>query len=582
MNEKKTCKYRYGIKIVNERISGSKGHACHVRMAMDDLLNAASQDGYEMQSETERSDAFRRKGKKMYRILIVDDEKIERNGIAFLLRQMKGEFEVSEAANGRQALDYLQKEDVDILLTDIRMPFMDGIELISKISEQKGGKSPLKIMIFSGYNEFDYAKSAVHYGVSEYILKPVDPEEFQASMKRVLREIDAIRADSLLKERSLSFMKEHLLYELLNGVTEEELVRMSSGLVDIQAFHAYRRMMLLEMNEEFFGVAGDAFEKELKSILPDTYQYLNLNLTQSVLLFPEQNHLIDWRSLAQQIYEKIKEVFGKECYIGVSGEIKDGTQISSVLDELERMVEYKFCQPETHIYSQINRQNPLMSAEEDDAMLKWIRQDLENKNIRAVREHFQKLCQKYRSLSQFSQIYMKFLFSNILKLLYDHTQGITEKELNESMEALYRATDLYKPMEIAEAMIERTAEEFAKSSGTVRREMETVKRYIHNHYSEDLSVDLMAEQVYMAPSYLSALFKKETGENISKYIKNYRMKKAKELLEDTHEKIVNVSVAVGYPNVSYFCQSFREYFGVSPQKFRSKGGKNEAVLERTE
>lgn len=528
------------------------------------------------------AEAFRGKDKNMYRILIVDDEKIERNGIAFLLKQMNCEFEVAEASNGRQALEYLRNRKVDILLTDIRMPFMDGIELISKVTQDRGIKSSMKIMIFSGYNEFDYAKSAVHYGVSDYILKPVDPEEFQESMKRVVKEIEVMRAEHLLKERSICFMKEHILYELLNGASEAELKEMACGMVDISCIHEYRRMLLLEFNEEFFGMVGEEFEKELKAFIPCAYQYLNLNLTQSVLLFPSAESHMDWRKLAEQIFERIRKAFGKECYIGVSGEIKDSSQIASVLDELETIVEYKFCQPETHVYFQVNRENPLLSAEEDDALLKWIRQDLEIKNIRGVREHYQQLCDKYRNLSQFSQIYMKFLFSNILKLLYDHTHSIDEKEFNQEMEALYRATDLYKPMEIVGTLIERAAKEFADSSVTIRREMETVKRYIHDHYSEDLSVDLMAEQVYMAPSYLSALFKKETGENISKYIKNYRMKKAKELLEGTHEKIVNVSIAVGYPNVSYFCQSFREYFGVSPQKFRSKGGGNGAIIEGTE
>ena len=79
----------------------------------------------------------------------------------------------------------------------------------------------------------------------------------------------------------------------------------------------------------------------------------------------------------------------------------------------------------------------------------------------------------------------------------------------------------------------------------------------------------LAEMVYMAPSYLSCVFKKETGQNLSKFIKSVRMEKAKEMLDNTHMKIVNISAEVGYPNVSYFCQSFREYYGISPQKFRS-------------
>ena len=102
-------------------------------------------------------------------------------------------------------------------------------------------------------------------------------------------------------------------------------------------------------------------------------------------------------------------------------------------------------------------------------------------------------------------------------------------------------------------------------------EVQDVIRYVYNHYNLDLGVESLANAVNLAPSYLSHIFKKETGENLGKFIKRVRMEKAKEMLETTHEKIVTIAVAVGYSNVSYFCQSFREYYGLSPQKYRSKG-----------
>ena len=97
--------------------------------------------------------------------------------------------------------------------------------------------------------------------------------------------------------------------------------------------------------------------------------------------------------------------------------------------------------------------------------------------------------------------------------------------------------------------------------------MEAVKRYIAAHYGEEMSVERLSELVYMAPSYLSSVFKKETGQNLNRFIKSVRMEKAKELLEQTMMKIVDISTACGYPNVSYF----REYYGISPQKFRESG-----------
>lgn len=123
----------------------------------------------------------------MYTILIVDDEKIERNGIKFLLKKQAEPFEIYEAPNGKAALEQLcsmrnQGKKIDILLTDVKMPFMDGIELIGAAKEEG---FTLKTIIFSGYNEFEYAKLAVRLGVSDYILKPVNPQEFAQTIEKV-------------------------------------------------------------------------------------------------------------------------------------------------------------------------------------------------------------------------------------------------------------------------------------------------------------------------------------------------------------------------------------------------------------
>ena len=112
----------------------------------------------------------------MYTYLIVDDEMIERKGIRMLLSRMNIRENILEASNGEEALEVFEKEKIDVLLTDINMPFMDGIELLSRIHEEYPGT---ETVIFSGYDEFSYAKKAISYGVSAYILKPVNPEEFE-------------------------------------------------------------------------------------------------------------------------------------------------------------------------------------------------------------------------------------------------------------------------------------------------------------------------------------------------------------------------------------------------------------------
>ena len=188
-----------------------------------------------------------------------------------------------------------------------------------------------------------------------------------------------------------------------------------------------------------------------------------------------------------------------------------------------------------------------------------------------MREHCARLFLNYSKKTGFSQMYVKFVFASLLKMLYEAMPEKTERDLDEEMDLLYRASDLEGLREIAEQNVALLEKKLKKDGSNLHREVETVKRYIRTHYGEELSVEVLAEKVYMAPSYLSALFKKETGQNLSKYIKACRMERAREMLEDTHEKIGAISEKVGYPNVSYFCQSFREYYGVSPQKYRGNG-----------
>ena len=130
----------------------------------------------------------------MYTYLIVDDEMIERKGIRMLLSRMNIRENILEASNGEEALEVFEKEKIDVLLTDINMPFMDGIELLSRIHEAYPGT---ETVIFSGYDEFSYAKKAISYGVFAYILKPVNPEEFE----KVVGEITEKLAKSEREEK---------------------------------------------------------------------------------------------------------------------------------------------------------------------------------------------------------------------------------------------------------------------------------------------------------------------------------------------------------------------------------------------
>lgn len=498
----------------------------------------------------------------MYRILIVDDEKIERKGIRFLLGQMEQKFEIEEAVNGKEALEWLQSHEADILMTDVKMPFMNGIELLEHVARLFPG---MKKIVFSGYGEFEYARQAMRFGVAEYILKPVDPAEFKGAMSKILKDLDGSR-------QSTVFFKEYVLNAILNGTAPEELEKKAEGCFSMDFLDSYRRMMLLELGTDFFGSGDGELVGELMQCSGTDFDYLNLNPQQSILFFKEDAD--NWRDLAGRINAVIQDRCGRnnKSYTAVSSYLRGRDQITDRYQELELLMENRFYGLESRVYM---AENEAESAEDvrldDDTLLKQMKQDIRTNDIISLKEHCERLFHNYGRNVGFSQIYVKFIFSSLLKLLYGAIPEKTEKELNAEMENLYRAADLDGIRSIIEKNISLLEQKMQKDAGSVHREVETVKRYIYGHFGEELSIELLAEQVYMAPSYLSTVFKKETGQNLSKFIKAFRMEKAKELLEGTHEKIVGISEKVGYPNVSYFCQSFREYFGVSPQKYRDKG-----------
>ncbi len=503
----------------------------------------------------------------MYKILVVDDEKIERNGIRFLLKQMNFELEIVEAENGKKAVELLKTQAVDILLTDIKMPFMDGMELIEEVRPLY---PEMMIIIFSGYSDFEYAKNAMKYDVKDYILKPVEPAEFKNTLRKVMGELKEKRQQKLFKDMSQTFMEEHLLYSLVNGSTLSELSGEQGELLESYAIARFHQIVLLEFNEEFFGKNDNDLLPLVQAVLGEGVRYLNLNPQQSIILLEEVLGE-DGRSKAVALYEKLKSKYSPKFYIGVSEEFSGAENIYPQMEALEQVMENKFFLTGNHVFLVAENQVEYVQQMDDNTLFKQMRQDIKMKDIPALRNHFGFVCERYTDKTNYSQVYVKFIFSNFLKDFYDALPESERNEVTREIEKLYKATTFKEVRDIVNQNIHRLEKAFHANPQMTHREIEVVKQYIYDHYKEEISIDMLARLVYMAPSYLSAVFKKEVGQNLSKFIKEYRMGKAKDMLENTHMKIVQVSEAVGYPNVSYFCQSFREFFGISPQKFRNQG-----------
>lgn len=508
----------------------------------------------------------------MLRILIVDDEFIERDGIIFLINKFYFDLDIKECSDGEEALEYIKENPVDILFTDVKMPFMDGLEL------SKNAKvlyPDLKIVIFSGFGEFEYAKKAISLGVSDYILKPINQLEFKKTIEKAIEEVEEDKREKQKKALRSFSEKEHVLLKIIGGTPIEDL-KGKFGFDDfINFINQYKRMILMEFNNDFFNNHQE-FINEIQNNIGIKTDYLNLNPQQSIFFLFESIDESILKNICMKIHDKVMKDFDVNCYLAISKLLTSPYMISEEYLNIEQIMEQRFFISNNYVFSR-NSEIQLESTDEkfDNTMLKNIEHDIKVKDVHSLRKHVDFLIRKFSSKNTFSQIYVKYILSNIYQNIYQEIQKVSEIDLNEKIDKIYFCRTIQEISNILDNIIDRMEKQFTKESFNNRHEIELVKSYIINHYGDDLSLEILAEHVYMTPSYLSSIFKKETGMGINSFIKNYRMEKAKDMIENTNIKIKKIGNLVGYSNTSYFCQSFKEFYGLTPEKYRQRDEDNE-------
>ncbi|BFH68421.1 DNA-binding response regulator [Paenibacillus dendritiformis] len=502
----------------------------------------------------------------MLTILIADDQQEEREGIAFLIEELQFPLKVELAENGKKALEFLRRQSADILFTDVKMPLMDGLQLAGQALQLR---PQMKVILFSGFAEFEYAKTAISLGVSDYLLKPIDVDAFQETMHKVIEDITIQKQEDEASKMRKAYVKKHVLFTLVNGVGAPPSLKGAS--LDLPA--AYDRMLLLEFEKNFFEHAGAGFEGYVLSLLETPADYINLNGYQSLLLFPEAkcSSGLSYRDMAQRIHERILTTFNSVCYIALYESPTAMEALPAGLDQLEQLMEHRFFSPDRFIFEE--QDDNLYASEEtaqsDSAILDKIRANIKNRDLFSLKANTEILYQKYAKQVQFSQLYVKYLFSSLCQELVTQLMAdMPERDLNHGIEKIYRAEDIRDIQKIINEYVLRLEDKYANSEASCNREIAYITKYIEDHYGDDLSLDSLAAKVYLSPHYLSSMFKKTMGCGLNKYIKNVRMRKAKELLTSTHLKVSDISSAVGYRDVSYFCQNYRDFYGRTPEKYR--------------
>lgn len=508
----------------------------------------------------------------MMNILIADDEKIEREGIRYLLSLEKGERRIFEAANGKQAMQILRTENIDMILTDIKMPVMDGLELARRAKELF---PEIRIVIFSGYNDFTFAQEAIRYGVTDYILKPVDPDNFHEIIEKAEKNIRERQAEENREIRRQNFLQQYFLQNYLYS-GKKEILEKAGEFVDLDKWNRWHCAILIETDTAFFDTAEENFPGELQKELRRVFFYLNLNERQSLLLF--QDVYCDYLLVANHLYTFLKRNYMVRIYLAVSRKFDGCECLPEILGQLEQQMEEKFYHPEKHIFSCEEEELKMVAGEvQDSQLMQMISEDISRKDTEQLWKHFECLKEKYSSNTQFSAMYIKFVFSNVIQELFQENQFADEHRLEQEIDRLYSCGNIMDILKVTEDNIREYEKFLERSMSESRNEVAAVKNYIYQHYGEDLNLEMLAEKVYLSSGYLSFIFKKETGMNLNRFIKVFRMEKAGEFLRDTNMKVAQISEKVGFANVSYFCRSFREYYGCSPESYRKGTGGDEEI-----
>lgn len=526
--------------------------------------------------------------KRKWRVLIVDDEFRIGMLIKKLIRWEEFNLECADIVdNGETAFHVIKEELPDIVITDIRMPKINGLDLICMTRELK---KSIKFVVISGYKEFEYAHRALQYGVDDYLLKPINENELNKVLKKICGQFELIEKEikeKLELQETVAESKQIIRRDFLNNIIEQdgqtqmeddrvplegEIYRGIDIKLDYVDYKKYDkkqdRITALKIIEIVERILNPAAEEVLICEKENLHIYCLFNY--------DDSKAKEIRGRINDILSEIQEyLLGFEQYevtIGVGREKKEFGEISFSIKESNRAVLNRIKLGTgrliyvENIFTEKDVKNPVIRYKESFLA-----------SIEGYSKENLELCinQIYSSFIMrddidFSECY--HVADELIEIFFDSID-IQQDEIRQMIRNTKNScqhcssilklknllkTELGNYLDIAREAIE------TESAKPVRQ----AKQYIEEHYGEKIVLEDIAEVVELNPVYFSVLFKKETDMNFSAYLLNVRMEKAKEMLCTTNETIAAVGENVGYRDSRYFSQTFTKTVGVKPALYR--------------
>lgn len=519
-------------------------------------------------------------------LLIVDDNNRELNGISKILDWEKYDIEVAGLCkNGKQALEFIENNNVDIVLADAEMPIMNGMELLIKLREKN---NTIKYIFMSCYDEFEFVKGALDYGATGYILKPINVKELENVIEKVLKiykkdleyKTNKLLFDRMI-ERNCDMLSENLFRNMFFDANFDDVVGViEAEKLSIPTTYDYVRISLVEIHskEKQYGtmVYVAALKEELLNHQDDDIyiQTIMVSHNKIAIVFiynkNKRDKIID---TCMDIKEFGRCKLDAVMSIAISNEEcgRNLKNIHLLYNQVEKAIKTSFITDDDGIIMCDEIESEVSSSEVFPDILKLqadVNYIISSGNPQEVRN----ILKKYLS-GNVSRNYVKlfsFLLLNVTEIVLTDINIKSEDVIGvhkawsklASIESIF---DLHQWFENIYRSIFETINE-SKSSNS-KKIVESVKRIIENEYAKHITMKYISQKINFSSAYINRLFKQETGKAVLDYLTDYRLNMAKKLLKDGVGKIYVVANMVGYTNLSHFRTLFVQRFGITPLEY---------------
>ena len=521
------------------------------------------------------------------KVLIVDDEKHVREGINLLGEwEQHGITEIYEAGNGEEAIQLIQTYRPEIIFSDMKMPKMDGTKLLEWIKENQPTS---KTIVVTGYDDYHYMRKAIHFGSSDYLLKPVDPEILNQTLAKVVKEWRKEEEDRNSKTTSSQLINEmkpvywdRKLTQLINNDNHKEEMYEEFGFSKAQKYLVGLVRINRKAIEAFQGdrdltyftilnVVNEILQEKESGI---AFRYL-AHKGEIVIVFRDPFTQIG--ELLEHIYKAILNVISVSCHISVGIVVDKRNKLIDSYQHAKQVLlnSNVLTKAESKVYHQDVLQTQVLKSL--FVYSSEIELAIQTGEIRAFEELVGKIAKDYTegnylSWSQLLQLENEYL---VISNRWFENVHITVK-VSERIE--YRIDQFFNQNGTFQLhdYIKRTIREVSIFLKRVKRKSDQkhnnviyeIEKYLQANFDRDVKLQEISEQFYISREYISRKFKQEFNVNISDYVVKIRMERAKSLLKNSELKIYDIANMVGYQDDKYFRKVFKKVEGVTPNEYR--------------